>query len=148
MRILFVEDDEIYAKVILDLILTGPEQVDHVTSMASALLLLKSLTPDVILLDLSLPDAEWPDSLELVVKAYPDLPIVCLSAEPSRTIEAIKLGADDYLDKAKMRREEALEALQKAIERRRRTATLLKIKRNFERLEKELTNEPGRNTTS
>lgn len=148
MKILFIEDNAVYAKIVLEVILTGPEQVDHVTSMSAALLLLKSVTPDVILLDLSLPDAEWPESLEMMVKAYPDFPIVCLSAEPSRVKEAIKLGADDYLDKAKIRREEALEALEKAVERRKRPATLLKIKRHFEKLQKDLANESRGKETS
>ena len=57
--------------------------------------------PDLLLLDLGLPDADGLDVLRELKAAYPELPVIVLSAHDSlaNAIESIKLGAFHFLSK-------------------------------------------------
>jgi two-component system KDP operon response regulator KdpE len=67
---------------------------------ASAIMQASSNNPDIILLDLGLPDM---DGIEVIkkVRTWSNLPIIVISArsEDSDKIEALDNGADDYLTK-------------------------------------------------
>ena len=102
-RILIVEDD----RDILDLVRLYTEKEGYRTSLAAtgpdALRLAKSDRPDLILLDLMLPDL---DGLEVCKRLRGDpttamIPIIMLTAkaEESDTIIGLELGADDYVTK-------------------------------------------------
>ena len=66
----------------------------------SAILAAASRNPDMILLDLGLPDL---DGIEVIrrVRSWSDMPIIVISArsEDADKIEALDAGADDYLTK-------------------------------------------------
>lgn len=102
-RILIVEDE----RDILDLVRLYTEKEGYRTSLAAtgpdALRLAKSDRPDLILLDLMLPDL---DGLEVCKRLRSDpatamIPIIMLTAkaEESDTIIGLELGADDYITK-------------------------------------------------
>ena len=57
--------------------------------------------PDLLLLDLGLPDADGLEVLRELKAAYPELPVIVLSAHDSlaNAIESIKLGAFHFLSK-------------------------------------------------
>jgi two-component system KDP operon response regulator KdpE len=57
-------------------------------------------TPDVVLLDLGLPDGDGKDVIRNV-RQWSDVPIIVLSAREreAEKIEALDLGADDYVNK-------------------------------------------------
>jgi signal transduction histidine kinase/DNA-binding NarL/FixJ family response regulator len=81
---------------------TGAFEVDHVPRLATALARVAGSTaPDVILLDLSLPDAFGLDGLRRLKEAAPDVPVVVLTGSANREIaaSAIQAGAQDYLVK-------------------------------------------------
>jgi two-component system cell cycle response regulator len=62
--------------------------------------------PDVILLDLSLPDSTGVATLESVVAAFPSVPVVVFTSsdDDSLAIEALNCGAQDYLVKGQFDR--------------------------------------------
>lgn len=100
LRVLVVEDDrEIRTLVQSALVLEGFE-VQTAVSLSEATALLEHSPPDLIVLDLGLPDGE---GLQLVkqVRQQSSLPIVVVSArhQEEQKIALLDAGADDYLTK-------------------------------------------------
>ena len=100
LRILVVEDDrEIRAMMQSSLSVEGFE-VQTAVSVSEASALLRHSLPDVLLLDLGLPDG---DGIELVhaVRKQHALPILVVSArhQEAQKIALLDAGADDYLTK-------------------------------------------------
>lgn len=97
------------------------------------------LKPDLVLLDLGLPDAEGMDVLRQIKADHPAVPVIILTANDtlSNAIESIKLGAFHFVTKP-YAVEELLSLCAHAIEQRnllRQTALLMEEK---ERLKKQL----------
>ena len=98
--ILVIEDD----KAIRNLITTTLNSHDYNYTAAengeSAILLAVSKQPDIIILDLGLPDM---DGVEIIkkVRTWSNIPIIVVSArsEDKDKIDALDAGADDYLTK-------------------------------------------------
>ena len=98
--ILVVEDDT----AVRNLITTTLKALDYryltAVNGESAVLEASSHNPDVILLDLGLPDI---DGVEVIrrVRSWSNLPIIVISARSEDTdkIDALDAGADDYLTK-------------------------------------------------
>ena len=98
--ILVVEDDS----AVRNLISTTLQAHNYKYLLASngetAILEASSHNPDIILLDLGLPDI---DGIEIIkkVRSWSNMPIIVISArsEDSDKIEALDVGADDYLTK-------------------------------------------------
>jgi two-component system, OmpR family, response regulator RegX3 len=99
-RILFVEDEQsISAPFSKALEREGFEP--HVAATAArALLLQEQLEPDLILLDLHLPDGDGRDVCR-TIRARSGVPIIILTARGTETdrIVGLELGADDYVVK-------------------------------------------------
>ncbi|WP_296448462.1 response regulator [Rhodoferax sp. UBA5149] len=100
LRVLVVEDDrEIRALMQSSLSVEGFE-VQTAVSLSEAGALLRHSPPDVIVLDLGLPDG---DGVQLVreVRTRHSLPIIVVSArhQEAQKIQLLDAGADDYLTK-------------------------------------------------
>jgi DNA-binding response OmpR family regulator len=105
-RVLLVEDNPGDADLVRLALEEGAEagafELDHVARLSAALARVAEPTPpDVILLDLSLPDASGLDGLRRLNEAAPDIPVVVLTGSSSGEIgpTAIQAGAQDYLIK-------------------------------------------------
>ena len=98
--ILVVEDDPAVARLISTTLETRNYQYHRVQNGAGALLEAASARPDVILLDLGLPDMDGMEVLKSVRK-WSNLPVVVVSARNHEhdKVEALDYGADDYLVK-------------------------------------------------
>jgi two-component system KDP operon response regulator KdpE len=99
-RILVV-DDEPQIRRALKTALTGHGyEVEVAENGKEALTLLPSWQPDVLVLDLVMPDV---DGLEVLrqTRTWSDLPVIVLSARGQERdkVQALDLGADDYLTK-------------------------------------------------
>ena len=98
--IMLVEDDPAVAQTLTDALESSGYRVWLAETGADAKTLLEQTRPDLIILDLMLPDV---DGLVLCsgLKAVADIPIVICSATPQRrdAILGLKLGADDFIAK-------------------------------------------------
>lgn len=98
--ILVVEDDTAVSNLITTTLETQSYQYHTAKNGASAILDAVTYHPDVILLDLGLPDM---DGVEIIkkVRGWSNTPIIVVSArsEDRDKVEALDAGADDYLTK-------------------------------------------------
>jgi two-component system KDP operon response regulator KdpE len=98
--VLLVEDEDA-TRTALDRHLTARGyRVDGAHDVRSALARWEARRPDLIMLDLGLPDRDGTDFIRLV-RRESETPILVLSArDTERTkVEALELGADDYVTK-------------------------------------------------
>ena len=98
--ILVVEDDTAVRNLITTTLKAHDYRYLTAVNGESAVLEASSHNPDVILLDLGLPDI---DGVEVIrrVRSWSNLPIIVISARSEDTdkIDALDAGADDYLTK-------------------------------------------------
>jgi len=125
-RVLVVEDDQGDAGLVRFALRaeSGAEysfKVEQVVRLQDALQSLKEKPFDLVLLDLSLPDAQGLDTLARVRAAAPDLPIVIMTGlnDESMAVEAVRRGAQDYLVKGQADSRAVIRAILYAIERKR-----------------------------
>lgn len=98
--ILVVEDDTPVRNLIITTLKTHDYKYLTANDGASAIMEASSYNPDIVLLDLGLPDM---DGIEVIkkIRTWSNSPIIVISArsEDSDKIEALDCGADDYLTK-------------------------------------------------
>lgn len=100
LNILVVEDDAPVRNLITTTLKTHDYKYLTAHNGESAIMEASSHNPDIILLDLGLPDM---DGIEVIkkVRSWSSVPIIVISARSEDTdkIEALDAGADDYLTK-------------------------------------------------
>lgn len=96
-------------------------QLTHVERLAAAVALLAAQRFDVVLLDLSLPDARGLESVQGICAADAAVPIVVMSGlrDDALVIEALRMGAQDYLVKGGIDGAVIVRSIVHAIERKR-----------------------------
>jgi DNA-binding NtrC family response regulator len=99
-KILFVEDDKLFQQMVNDF-LEDTYEVILSESAENAFEILGKITPDLILLDIRLPEMDGIEALKRIKTSWPEIPILMLTAvsEVATVVEAMKLGAYDYLTK-------------------------------------------------
>jgi DNA-binding response OmpR family regulator len=99
-RILVVDDERELADIISDYLVRESYEVQVSYNGASALKTLRSFCPQLVILDVMLPDI---DGMEIcrTIRAENNIPIILLSARGSDVdkILGLGLGADDYISK-------------------------------------------------
>ncbi|MBR3840566.1 MAG: response regulator transcription factor [Erysipelotrichales bacterium] len=100
MTVLIVEDDMPIRNLISTTLKTNEYKFLTAKDGNDAIMQVSSHNPDIVLLDLGLPDI---DGIEVIkkIRSWSNLPIIVISArsEDSDKIEALDCGADDYLTK-------------------------------------------------
>lgn len=123
LRILLVEDNPAEAFLLQESIaqIKNPPEVIHAERLEDALECLKEQIVDAILLDLALPDSEGLGTLERTNAAAEHLPIIVLTGleDEAAAIEAVRLGAQDYLLKGQAGARQLVQTIHHAIERKR-----------------------------
>ena len=99
-QILIVEDDNAVANLISATLETQDYAYKRAATGAGAVMEALSCKPDVVLLDLGLPDM---DGVEIIkkIRSWSNMPIIVVSArsEDFDKVSALDAGADDYLTK-------------------------------------------------
>ena len=99
-NILVVEDDAPVRNLITTTLKANEYKFITAANGSDAIMSAVSHNPDIVLLDLGLPDMDGVDVIEKI-RSWSNVPIIVISArsEISDKIEALDAGADDYLTK-------------------------------------------------
>lgn len=124
INVLIVEDNPGDVRLVREMFMevnASEFVLTDVNSLHEALDLLERNHFDIMLLDLSLPDAHGLEAVKHVLNVAPKLPIVVLSgnSDSELAIEAVQNGAQDYLVKGQGDGNLITRALRYAIERKR-----------------------------
>ena len=100
-RILVVEDEPDIARGLRDALEFEGFDVNTVGTGREGIELVRSDTPDLVILDLMLPDLNGFVVCEQVRQSFPTLPIIMLTARSQEAdkIRGLEVGADDYVTK-------------------------------------------------
>jgi two-component system KDP operon response regulator KdpE len=100
VRILLVDDEVAIQRAVGPLLRSRSYEVDVAGTGAEALNLFEHRTPDLVVLDLGLPDLEGTEVCRRI-RATSPVPIIVLSARNAEAdkVNALDLGADDYVTK-------------------------------------------------
>ena len=99
--LLLVEDDDRISLPLVRMLEAEGFTVVHVAAGEAALTAVNADVPDLVLLDLSLPDIDGLDVCRRLRVSHPGLPIVMLTArnEEVDMVVGLDAGADDYITK-------------------------------------------------
>jgi len=109
LRLFLVEDNEGDAelvRLVLERALgDGEVSLEHVSSLAELEVLAgSSAAPDVVLLDIGLPDCDGAETVRRAVQICQRSPVIVLTGHDDRALalECIGAGAQDYIPKSEM----------------------------------------------
>jgi diguanylate cyclase (GGDEF)-like protein/PAS domain S-box-containing protein len=137
IEILLIEDNRAEARLLQERLKQAPSmevEVTHVSRLSEALHQLEEQVFKVILLDLSLPDAQGLESLAPLIEKAPDVPIIVLTnnTDSLLAVESVRQGAQDYLIKRQLNTELLMRSLRYAIERKQASDALRKANETLE----------------
>lgn len=100
-KILVVEDDTGLQKYLKELLLDNGYNVQIVGDGIAAIDSITKLPPDLVILDLGLPNMSGESVCREVRKKHPSVPVIILTAKDSVSdiVQGLDLGADDYITK-------------------------------------------------
>lgn len=124
IRILLVEDNPGDARLLRETLREAegfPFEMAHAERLGQAAGMLAGSPADVVLLDLSLPDAHGLDTVRRMLDAAPDIPIIVLTGTDDErlALQAVHAGAQDYLAKGRVDGPLLARSIRYAIERKR-----------------------------
>ena len=99
-KILVVEDEQSIARFISAILNANGYETLMAQTGSEALSIISSTCPDLVILDLGLPDMDGTEILR-DLRSWSSLPVVVVSARSHEKdkVEALDMGADDYLTK-------------------------------------------------
>jgi two-component system cell cycle response regulator len=131
LSILLVEDDPVHAHLAQAALQPSPEGCDwrltHVDTLAAACAIAEP--PDLVLLDLTLPDARGIETLHRLRERFAFVPVVLLTAieDPEIEASALRSGAQDFLGKDELTARTLRRVVRYSMERHRRQLDLLRL---------------------
>ncbi len=98
---IYVVDDDSDMREVLSLALESKFQVKAFSTAGSAIEVIKDDPPDLVLLDIGLPDMSGVDALREIKKLHPEALVIMVTASTDidTAISTMKLGASDYMTK-------------------------------------------------
>lgn len=99
IKILIVEDEVLFARAVLKRMQKAGFECEHAENLADGRAIAKQFLPDLVLLDMRLPDGNGMDLLPEFVASGITVIVMTAHGEVSDAVNAIKLGANDYLKK-------------------------------------------------
>ncbi|MBU0682441.1 MAG: response regulator [Proteobacteria bacterium] len=121
-RILLIEDDDLLAHFVVNLLEEYADdfQIAHAADLADGMAKLSELQPEVLLLDLNLPDSSGLDTLKTVVASGANTAIIIMTGTNDEAIatSALQHGAQDYLIKGQGSNLLIIKSIRYALERK------------------------------
>ncbi|HLJ96556.1 MAG TPA: chemotaxis response regulator protein-glutamate methylesterase [Gemmataceae bacterium] len=105
IRVLVVDDAVVVRRMLSTLLASDPalEVVGTAATGRIALAKIPQVNPDLITLDVEMPEMDGLQTLAAIRKSYPHLPVIMFSTQTERgaaaTFDALALGANDYVTK-------------------------------------------------
>ena len=105
IEVLLIEDNLGDARLLREMLRWAPRELGirlhHCDSLQAFSRLIETVLPDVVLVDLGVPESQGLDTLRHVVSRLRDVPIIVLTGldDEQTAIEAMQEGAEDYLTK-------------------------------------------------
>jgi len=130
--VLLIEDNVGFSYFVRDALvrkMDGRFELDQAGDLAQGLKLLETTTPDVLLLDLGLPDSSGFPTFARVHEHAPQIPIIVLTVldDDEVTMRAVRNGAQDYLLKDGLDKDLLVRSIRYAVERARAQAAVRKL---------------------
>jgi DNA-binding response OmpR family regulator len=100
-KVLLVEDNENLGYMLKEYLTMKYFQMDWVKSANEAMIFLKNNKPDLVILDVGLPDLDGFQLAQWIKKDYPTIPFLFLTARVLKidVLKGFNLGAEDYIKK-------------------------------------------------
>ena len=100
IRALVIDDEAAILRFLKPALEANNYEMSSAGTVAEGLKRIAAETPDIVLLDLGLPDGDGKDVIKRA-REWSDLPIIVLSAREreAEKIDALDFGADDYVNK-------------------------------------------------
>src|SRR5262245_1055142 len=105
IRVLIIDDAVVVRRMVSD-VLSGDPEIEVVGTAANGrigLAKIPQVNPDLITLDVEMPEMDGLQMLAAVRKTYPRLPVIMFSTLTQRgavaTFDALAMGANDYVTK-------------------------------------------------
>lgn len=138
-KLLVVEDDQGLQTYLKELLLDNGYVVDTASDGVMALNAIKKSPPDLVILDLGLPNMSGEAVCGEIRKKYPQVKVIILTAKDgvSDIVEGLNLGADDYVTKPFVADEllARIKARLRSVQGNETTLTLADLTLNTETLE-------------
>ena len=116
-KILIVDDSRIIRRVLVNTLTeAGYEVIGEAANGEEAMEQLKSIKPDLVTLDITMPIMDGLETLSHIREEYPDLKVIMISAagQKNKVLQALKAGALDFIRKP-FEKDEMLEVLKKYV---------------------------------
>ncbi|MFS0561198.1 response regulator [Terribacillus sp. 179-K 1B1 HS] len=116
-RILIVDDAAFMRMMIKDILTkNGFEVVGEAQDGQQAVEKYKELTPDLVTMDITMPEMDGIAAMKEITSQYPDAKVIMCSAmgQQAMVIDAIQAGAKDFIVKP-FQADRVVEAIQKAL---------------------------------
>lgn len=100
-RILLVEDDTDLTAYLLTLLREQDYAVKHTAKGSDVLFQIEKFNPDLVILDLGLPDIDGHFLCQKIKEEYPEVAVIILTGRDTteEKVKGLEEGADDYLTK-------------------------------------------------
>jgi two-component system, NtrC family, response regulator AtoC len=99
-KILIVEDEALFARAVQKRMQKAGFDCEHAETLQDGRAIAKQFEPDIVLLDMRLPDGNGMDLLPELVASGITVIVMTAYGDLSDAVNAMKLGAIDYLKKS------------------------------------------------
>ena len=103
--VLIVDDSYLIIERVKDMLsdVVKPEHIMHAHTYTDGLEMLEESKPDILILDINLPDTNGIELLRLVKNKYPAVIVIMLTNQGGDYYRqlCLKIGADHFIDKSK-----------------------------------------------
>lgn len=114
---ILIADDEVLFRKGISFLLQREENIEVVFEAATGFEIIEylkyaAIKPDIILMDLKMPDLNGVEATKIITKQYPDIKIIALTSYDTKSfvVNMLKVGAVSYLSK-NIRPEEVVETI-------------------------------------